>query len=331
MAIIFFGFLAYVLIGLSRSWRVKIGIFLSSVFAVFLIGISRVYLGVHWPSDVLGGFLLGAWWLVMMITVVYLYENFVSPPTLMPTDKLTFGRRAIVIFVLACSLLFYWLYAVDHPLRTVNVGAVEILQRRVIQNLDPPELSSLTKNTETLRGRTQTPINVIVVGSRADLESAFRAAGWEIADPVTLNSVWKIVNSSLANTSYPAAPISPSFYGGRVQDIGVEKETSMRSARQRHHARFWLAPLVLADGQDIWLGTASFDSGLAYSPTLKIPTHTISPDIDKERDFIRDELTATGREVSVKTVSFGEPTLGLSGVGAPFFTDGQARVLWLKK
>ncbi|MCA9767139.1 MAG: phosphatase PAP2 family protein, partial [Carnobacterium sp.] len=32
-----------------------------------LIGLSRIYVGVHFPSDVIGGYLLGASWLTLMI------------------------------------------------------------------------------------------------------------------------------------------------------------------------------------------------------------------------------------------------------------------------
>lgn len=62
--------LACVLIALAwpsrRRWPVA-GVAL--LFAV-LVGVSRVYLGVHHPSDVLAGWLAGACWVMVVATVV---------------------------------------------------------------------------------------------------------------------------------------------------------------------------------------------------------------------------------------------------------------------
>lgn len=46
----------------GRRWKV-----LSGVLFVFLIGASRVYLGVHYPSDILAGFVAGGAWLSICI------------------------------------------------------------------------------------------------------------------------------------------------------------------------------------------------------------------------------------------------------------------------
>ena len=42
--------------------RVTIFLMAAAIFLTLIIGISRVYLGVHWPSDVLAGWCVGASW-----------------------------------------------------------------------------------------------------------------------------------------------------------------------------------------------------------------------------------------------------------------------------
>lgn len=62
-SMLFYGtliFLAYKYID-NKAMRLVIQIALGIV--ILLIGISRIYLGVHYPTDILGGFLLGGCWL----------------------------------------------------------------------------------------------------------------------------------------------------------------------------------------------------------------------------------------------------------------------------
>lgn len=62
MAAAVFLILATVVASVEPRRRTKALIYGLAVAVVFAVGISRVYLGVHWPTDVLGGWTLGAGW-----------------------------------------------------------------------------------------------------------------------------------------------------------------------------------------------------------------------------------------------------------------------------
>lgn len=67
-ATVTFGALAYLQGSVLRLWSARVAVWAGAALLSLLVGFSRAYLGVHWLSDVLGGYALGAAWLSLVIT-----------------------------------------------------------------------------------------------------------------------------------------------------------------------------------------------------------------------------------------------------------------------
>jgi membrane-associated phospholipid phosphatase len=68
-AMAFYGFLIYLCFQLKMNAGVRVLLTIVLALLIVSIGTSRIYLGVHYPSDVLAGFIGGFLWVTLCITI----------------------------------------------------------------------------------------------------------------------------------------------------------------------------------------------------------------------------------------------------------------------
>lgn len=74
VSMVIYGFICYLLVTRFPRWRGWI--FSSTILLIVAIGFSRLYLGVHWPTDVAAGYAAGLVWLIACILSLRLWRYF---------------------------------------------------------------------------------------------------------------------------------------------------------------------------------------------------------------------------------------------------------------
>ncbi|MFT7053819.1 MAG: hypothetical protein ACJAU1_001376, partial [Psychromonas sp.] len=152
IAVAFYGFFGYLLIRFTQSWSQKVNILFATIIIIIAIGFSRIYLGVHYISDVWSGYLVGTMWLIIAITFSEWLKHKNKKQVSVPPIK---AVRTISLGLFLTVILFYLGFAVSyHP----PLGIVPLNNTAIVSKSTDIFVNEQLKYTETLIGEKQEPV-----------------------------------------------------------------------------------------------------------------------------------------------------------------------------
>ncbi|MBM2291098.1 phosphatase PAP2 family protein [Sulfitobacter pseudonitzschiae] len=248
LSVAFWGTLVVIL------WREKLigiptALLAAGSFAV-LIGGSRLYLIEHFLSDVVNGWIVGAFWLVIGFGVA---EWFRHARPLTPRHA-GWQRAAAASVLLVATVAAGWGVATANPPLATR-GAEAAPKPLAIADIGTARLPVIA---ETLTGAATLPVQTVIRATDpAALESALTANGWTRLDSPSLSGALHAVWKDLADLTAGTAPAIPMFWNGHPQDMTFRD---------------------VGDGTLLWVWKAGVESGTAEAlyPLVVEPGETAS-------------------------------------------------------
>ena len=192
------------------------------------------------------------------------------------------------------------------------------------------ELPALPKFVPRSENRAGTvlgdPFNVLLLGTAAAIDSAFRAVGWLPTQKRSFFTVTREVTAAIASRPAITAPVSTQYFEGRPQDLAYE--LAGPNVRIRHHIRIWLLDSLSL----VWVGAANKDVGVIFKPWEPQATHRIESHIDWERDRVVHDLEASGCGDLLDYMRLpGAVTEARNVSGQKVVSDGRTAVVGLRR
>ncbi len=317
IAVAFYGFAGYLTARFAHGWNRKANIFFTTMLLIIMIGFSRIYLGVHYVSDVWSGYLVGAMWLIITISLSeWLRQKEKDEGSKPPVA----GARPISFVLVFIAVAFYVASSMNYhptPAPVTSKSTVVIPQSMNIFT------NERMKYTETLVGEKQEPLNFIFLAKNdGELVAALRQAGWTLTDKASISSFIKAAKALILRKAHPSAPISPSFWHARIQDFGFAKVSGSNWLSNAQHIKIWRTDFLLKNQSNIYVGMANANRGFKWGLVPKI-----SPDLDAARELLYQDLDRTGKIADRLKIQLVKPQIGKNFMGDQFFTDGKAYII----
>jgi hypothetical protein len=280
---VLYGFLAFLIAREVRPAS-RAPVALGAAVLIFLIAFSRLYLGAHWLSDVLGGLAFGSAWLALL-GLSYLRR---PAERLAPGGLFAVGCAALV---LAGGFHIYGSHAAD-------------LQRYAVKSATPSlaaadwwasDWQQLPAQRIDLTGEMEEPLTFQWGGGLQTLKDVLQRGGWHAA------AAWTPLNA-LTWLTAPAdpgdLPVVPRFASGRLPSLTLVRPYGAAApGGSRLVLRLWTVDIELTDGQVVPLWVGSVIEERLRHPLSLFTLASTQPDVNAPRQALAGALDG-GRLVS---------------------------------
>ncbi len=222
LSIVVYGFMAF-LLARGKSVRTKIVVTLLAAVTITLIAFSRLYLGVHWFSDVLASLSLGLAW-ITLLGIAYTYHVRREPLRAWPL---------LLVVVTTLTLAGGWYVWPHHGVDAARYAYRPKLETIPLAGWRAGGWRSLPFARSDLEGEIEEPFSVQWIGTAGQIAGTLTAAGWQAPQPWAVKTMLLWL---LPDTAIGQLPVLPKFDHGEAQELTIIKTLS---SRERIVIRLW--------------------------------------------------------------------------------------------
>ncbi len=320
-------FMSITILGLALYYLVRYvrtgGARTSAVFAyflfIFLVGLSRIYLGVHWFSDVLGAGFAGFIWISIMVTS---YEYVIKRNG--PRDRAAGGSKwvpaaaALLAVLGVVGNVSYSILKTGPVVRNVQVVSPAI--REFSGDMGQVIRKKISPFTETLLGNRAAPIQVIFSGNRKRIEGSLMDSGFVRKNEMRVRDLFGYVVMTLEQRIQDPLAAVLYYYHNRSQD-GTWVRSGGDGPYPAMVIRMW-DTRTMVNGRPVTVATVDVEKGLFHPfPWLELPMPVCEVSLPDVRKRFRTRLE--GKKLYIESLKITDAGVGKNILHQQYYWDGE--------
>lgn len=239
-SVVLYGFLAVLIARpLSERWR-WLPYSLAGLL-ILAVATSRLYLGVHWLSDVAGSITLGLAWVALLGLAYHRHAA-----------KEAHWPRLVLVSLLVTTVGFGVETALHHERNLARYEPARTIRQLPVDQWWSGSSSALPAFRADLRNREEHPLNLQFAGALDWLEKQFNSAGWTNATRLNGTDWLRLLSPG---QPLQALPVLPQVHDGRHEALLLQKRLP---DDRRLVLRLWPTDFQLAGSNTpLWIGNIS--------------------------------------------------------------------------